>query len=129
MISRVGVLCIPSIFIAMIFDLGPWGIIAVAVIPLAIYAYVIYSPRKAVVKANIDIALELLAYGNLNGAKDQIEIALRKAGMAKNLNPYEFHILQSACEKIASALVNARQTEAGTSLLYQCRTLVARRLG
>lgn len=115
--------CIPATLVTLIFGLVPWGIIAIA-ISLAIYAFVLFFPGKSVVKANVNVALEGLTYGDLKGAKDHIDIALREAEMANNISAADIDHLRSACEKVASALVNAGQAEAGTSLLKQSRSLI-----
>lgn len=122
---RTLILCIPATLVTLIFGLAPWGIIAIAV-SLAIYAFVLFVPGKALVTANVNVALEGLTYGDLEGAKDHIDIALREAKMAKNIYAADIDILRSACEKVASALVNAGQDEAGTSLLKQSRSLTPR---
>lgn len=49
--------------------------------------------------------------------------SLREAEMAKNISAADIDLLRNACEQIASALVNAGQAEAGTSLLKQNRFL------
>jgi len=122
---RTLVLCIPTILVTLIFDFVPWGLIAAA-ITLAIYAFVLFVPGKTVVKANVNVALEGLTYGDINGAKDHIDIALREAEAAKNITGSDIDLLRSACDKVASALVNAGQVEAGNSLRMRCQTTISR---
>jgi len=119
---RTLLLCIPTILVTLVFDFVPWGIVT-AVITLAIYGFALFVPGKTVVKANVNVALEGLSYGDLKGAEEHINIALREVEMAKNISADDIELLRSACEKVASALTIAGQTETGASLLKRSRSL------
>jgi hypothetical protein len=117
--------CAPTVIVSFLFGFIPWGAV-VALITLALYAAVLFIPKKTWIRKNVGVALEGLKYGDLNGARDHIEIALREAESSSRIDDLEIASLIDACEKVASALKTAGQNELadsirkrGDALIYQ----------
>jgi len=119
------VLCVPTILVTLIFGSMPWGV-TTAAISLALYGVVLFLPSKSLVRVNANVALEGLTYGDIKRAKDHIEIALREAEASTKLSAEDIELLQSACDKVASALMKSGQIDAGNSLRKHGETIASR---
>jgi hypothetical protein len=122
---RLLLLCLPTILVTLASDFVPWGL-ATAVITLIAYGVILFLPSKSWAKVNANVALEGLSHGDVAGAKDHIEIALREAESASSLAQPDLEILRNASSKIASALVAAGQADAGNSILRRAESIAAR---
>lgn len=107
---RLLMLCLPTILVTLASDFVPWGI-ATAVLTLIAYGVVLFLPSKSWAKVNANVALEGLGHGDVAGAKDHIEIALRKAESAPSLAQADLEILRIACDKVAAALIASGQPD------------------
>ena len=116
-------LCAPTVLVTLVFDFVPWGLAASAVTLLA-YGALLAIPNKTWARVNATTAVEGLSYGDLRGAKDHIEIALREAESDASLTPNDVDLLRDACEKVAAALIDSGQNDVGKSLRERGEALV-----
>lgn len=125
MTARQIALCIPTILVSLIFGIVPWGLV-IAAATLALYALVLFLPRETMLRANVNVALEGLAYGDVKGASDHIEIAMREGEAASSINRSDIVRLRDACDQVASALINTGQSEMANSLRKRCEAIASK---
>lgn len=108
-------LCVPTFLVSLVTHFVPWGL-ATAIVTLVAYGAVLFIPKKSWARVNAKTALEGLSYGDISVAEDHIEIALREAESTDKLVASDLEFLRDACERVATALIDSGQTDAGNSL-------------
>ena len=83
-------------------------------------------PSKTLVRINANTALEGLTFRDVSATKDHVEIALREAQRSTRLSAEDIELLRSACGKVASALIESGQPDAGDSLRKHGDSVIAR---
>lgn len=113
--QKLFVLSIPTILVTLFFGIFPWGFVA-ALISVVLLGIVIFLPKGSLVKANSSAALEGLTHGDVGGAKEHIQIALREAEGLTELSLEEAAVLRNTCDRVAAALIESGEIDSGNVL-------------